>query len=82
MATLRNVWPYVRPGGLYVVEDVGSAWRRTMQEDRASLATMLGRQTPYFFIDSFMHQTASTAIRSLDDDGGSLSVLVIAKPEP
>lgn len=67
----------VAPGGLYVVEDVGSTWRRAMQEDRAALATLLGRHAPYFFVDSFMHQTASTAIHA----GDSLSVLVIAKPE-
>ena len=79
LATLRNCWRALRPGGAYVVEDIHSAWRSTMQWDRAALADIIGRDAPYFFVDRFMHQTATTAIPMPDDL--ALSVLVISKPD-
>lgn len=78
IATLTHLFPFVRHGGLYVIEDIGDTWRFALQNDRARLTSILGRSTPYFFVDNFRHQTATTSVSVRPP----LSMLVITRPLP
>ena len=58
--TLATLWRFVKPGGLYVVEDVAD-WGESLVSDRGTLANVVGRETPYFFLETMRSQTATSS---------------------
>ena len=58
--TLSTLWPFVKPGGLYVIEDVAD-WGELLIADRAYLSKIVGRETPYFFLETLRSQTATSS---------------------
>ena len=59
-STLKTLWPFVKPGGLYVIEDVAD-WGERLVADRAYLSKIVGRETPYFFLEALRSQTATSS---------------------
>jgi SAM-dependent methyltransferase len=49
MATLRNLWDRVRPGGFYIIEDI-TEWSRIPTEFRSQIPVIVG-QSPFFFTE-------------------------------
>jgi hypothetical protein len=49
MATLRNLWDRVRPGGFYIIEDI-TEWSRIPTEFRSHLPAIVG-SSPFFFTE-------------------------------
>ena len=52
-AALRDLWPFVAPGGLLLLERLGSR-RAALLDDRAALVDILGRETPYVAHDGVL----------------------------
>ena len=52
-AALRDLWPFVAPGGLLLLERLGSR-RAALLDGRAALVDILGRETPYVAHDGVL----------------------------
>ena len=74
--TLKTLWPFVKPGGLYVIEDVAD-WGERLVADRAYLSNVVGRETPYFFLEALRSQTATSSWPGVPKMGA----LVFRRPE-
>merc|ERR1712139_26848 len=55
LATLANLFRYLAPGGLYVVEDVNEG-KDLLKRAHKALTRIVG-SSPFFFVDGFLNET-------------------------
>ncbi|CAE7911389.1 mycE [Symbiodinium necroappetens] len=56
IATLGSLWPWLKRGGIFVVEDINDG-KPMLQRASAAIEGIVGK-APYFFVDNFLNQSS------------------------